>query len=1112
MTNLWSIAKKKAQEQGNSDHWPTVVQIYKSMGGRERAVELYTVDANGDSTGQYELLGISTYGSPLAKSLTEDLVKELTHTEYITAKKLFKSTGRKDLSKLIKVQKLVMRKDGSTYMGTFYVTAEQSKDIASKKHITEDQASKLTMEDNDSEKFYRNKIAELTVDIGAIWTLQCQNLYSSKNFGALAVRESVQNSRDAINTAIENGLIKQGRIDINIDDNSLEIKDNGVGMDVQTLHTKFLELGGTTKTGKGTVGGFGQAKAVILGCGNSWEIHTRDNEFSSENLGKDVIKEADYLQGTSIKINDVIVGTTGYGSDKVDKILNAERIPGFIKEIKQYLLTSDVPNTDIYINGQLVAPEFELGLDTLKLPSELGVGSDIIPKGAEFHMVKASDALGGGYAYIRIGGLTQFRTYCGIDDFNVIIDLPADVDPKSPDYALTSSRESFKSSYSGITNAIDRYMNKNPNVFKSKEKYKETVFDNRDLAIAEERRTIKNVVTRKEILDAMTKIQSIYDSMDKIDKSKVIKTAEDDNWRIKDLQREAEEAYDGETTVGGRVAAPTIGEVVKQQNDLTKRIMEEQGLTVEEAADVVAKRVMGIDSSSDQTNANPLEFSWLVWEDKDREDSFDAIDHIELLSAWDLVLRRVQESALTRLLDIYPGFILSQDVLGMAVTKTMPSGSGRKFVLFNPEMITPEELDDDMMLALHLKQLACHELAHHCCGSLEGHDENHSYMTGWLDRKSNLVFKDLLKIVKETGIRKELQKLHTEGQKQKIKKEYGYKLEEIKAVRDSLKNVPYSTSVDDLVMLALMSSNRKEADLNQGDVVYCVNTDNLPLLGTYLRVDEVDSKTGKAKVKDAYSGDRGKAVEVSIDDLITTDVYYSAQRKMRDLAYTLDMSELESRFDSMSDNDSVSLIAYNWKRFKRSEVSKKYIPYDSRTAGYYTGKNGLLSSTSAVMDSLIDKYIKNSRISGAIDEDEVYRIASKTMDRYREMLYDLDRNEWNEFYNSDAYSEIKEYFKKEVSRRLKGKTKAAPTASTSSDKKPAAPAKELTDTEKKINKRLSSMKVDDFYGYALELGIDLDAFEYKYPNPGIRRMRVTMEIKKILGTNENLIIDLVNGR
>ena len=56
---------------------------------------------------------------------------------------------------------------------------------------------------------YTTKVAELQADVQTIWKLQCQNLYNSKNLGALAVRESVQNSLDAISKAIKAGQLKE---------------------------------------------------------------------------------------------------------------------------------------------------------------------------------------------------------------------------------------------------------------------------------------------------------------------------------------------------------------------------------------------------------------------------------------------------------------------------------------------------------------------------------------------------------------------------------------------------------------------------------------------------------------------------------------------------------------------------------------------------------------------------------------------------------------------------------------------------------------------------------------------------------------------------------------
>ena len=86
---------------------------------------------------------------------------------------------------------------------------------------------------------YTSKIAELQADVKTIWKLQCQNLYNSKNLGALAVRECLQNSIDALAVAIRKHQIEKDDAEIRIsydNDGKVVIQDNGCGMDVKTIH------------------------------------------------------------------------------------------------------------------------------------------------------------------------------------------------------------------------------------------------------------------------------------------------------------------------------------------------------------------------------------------------------------------------------------------------------------------------------------------------------------------------------------------------------------------------------------------------------------------------------------------------------------------------------------------------------------------------------------------------------------------------------------------------------------------------------------------------------------------------------------------------------------
>ena len=62
----------------------------------------------------------------------------------------------------------------------------------------------------------------------------------------------------------------------------LTVQDNGSGMDREVLLEKFLNMGGTTKTGMSTTGGFGKAKELILFPWISWRIRTQYMEVEGE--------------------------------------------------------------------------------------------------------------------------------------------------------------------------------------------------------------------------------------------------------------------------------------------------------------------------------------------------------------------------------------------------------------------------------------------------------------------------------------------------------------------------------------------------------------------------------------------------------------------------------------------------------------------------------------------------------------------------------------------------------------------------------------------------------------------------------------------------------------
>jgi len=83
-------------------------------------------------------------------------------------------------------------------------------------------------------------------------------------------REAIQNSVDAGATRIDCLVepVEEGC--------RVSCSDNGGGMDADTILNKFLVLGGTTKTGGATAGGFGKAKELLVLPWLAWELHSRD--------------------------------------------------------------------------------------------------------------------------------------------------------------------------------------------------------------------------------------------------------------------------------------------------------------------------------------------------------------------------------------------------------------------------------------------------------------------------------------------------------------------------------------------------------------------------------------------------------------------------------------------------------------------------------------------------------------------------------------------------------------------------------------------------------------------------------------------------------------------
>lgn len=550
-----------------------------------------------------------------------------------------------------------------------------------------------------------------------IWKLQCQNLYNSKNLGALAVREGVQNSLDAIHKAIKLGQIDQSSAYINIDTNgdTLSIEDNGVGMDIQTLHEKFLSLGGTTKGDEDSVGGFGLAKAVILGCGEGFKVETQDNVFTSEDLGKNPIQKTVFRQGTKITLYKVQTGKNTLISDNVDS---------FINSILDYILSSDIDVT-IRVNGEVHEPYFNKVGKTLRSPDIFDISSEMIPDKTKLKINVYKDTSDSSkYLYIRLRGLTQFKQYLGWNaNCNIVLDFQTKLDPRSTDYPFSTNREGLKAQYYGIIEAIRDKVAQSPLSVSSDDEYKETLFDNISSSV-EQARAISASVTTVSAHEISTEI------------SKVI---------------------DGIIPQGG-YTAPSVADRIKQYNETVEEAAKHQGVSKSE---FVRKMSMETVKSID----NPLEHSWIIWED--RNETPHKLNRNKIVSCiivWDSILRLMSNhySDLGGKV-FYPGVVVKKDILGLCVEKTI-DGSHRTYIMLNPIEVKG---DNDSQIALYLMNLAAHELSHFVCGCYEAHGETFSYTREAIMNANLGQLDTITKLVKTGKLKKVLSRLNKKSKENK---------------------------------------------------------------------------------------------------------------------------------------------------------------------------------------------------------------------------------------------------------------------------------------------------------------------------------------------------------
>jgi len=285
------------------------------------------------------------------------------------------------------------------------------------------------------------------VNVARIWSFMTTSVYQSGDLPVLATREALQNGIDAIKAAIRSRKTRtgEGRFAVTWDPGrrALTWEDNGVGMDAETILTKFLSLGDSGKRDAGdseeAAGGFGVAKAVILGTSRSfrWELHTRDNLAVSEGADAEVkVYDAPFLQGTRITIFDV--------DEEFDVQWDHARqawVP-LADRLRELLAANDLPGLTLVLDGEEVGPMFSRrGGSKVRVDGSWGRGTEATVKAYR----RPPGDRQGAY-YLRLGGLFQFKVPSQRSGLkvDVVVDLVTTVRPGTSGYPFNAARDALQ--------------------------------------------------------------------------------------------------------------------------------------------------------------------------------------------------------------------------------------------------------------------------------------------------------------------------------------------------------------------------------------------------------------------------------------------------------------------------------------------------------------------------------------------------------------------------------------------------------------------------------------------------------------------------------------------
>jgi transcriptional regulator with XRE-family HTH domain len=304
----------------------------------------------------------------------------------------------------------------------------------------------------------------------------------NKPIGLVAIKELLQNSFDAVKAAQNTQGLGTGTIDIEIDsdDRTITVRDDGVGMTPEIVKQAFLNIGGTNKEGLSTAersGGLGLAKVQFL----------LGSEFIRVKTVRNGIKTEIEASNTQLYNDDFEIKTSSTSEENGTTVS--------IKIPKSYVTLEGVTKnigfpTDVYYNIPLLLRNNEILNKpligdvnvVLTLTKRGQTNTDIVPIGknitnlpplftrATFNWGEADVYISENKVenpkhYILSAGLYQFQKYFSIRSFetvpyDIVINIKPSVPSNSEQYPFNNQRENFKGTVEDDIDSLSAYIAK----------------------------------------------------------------------------------------------------------------------------------------------------------------------------------------------------------------------------------------------------------------------------------------------------------------------------------------------------------------------------------------------------------------------------------------------------------------------------------------------------------------------------------------------------------------------------------------------------------------------------------------------------------------------------